>query len=607
MAKLVGKIDGLSRRQCNDLQALSDITTTRGEMVERILAENMLALSLEIKREVACFIDRNGQVLLISVGALNQAPVFELKKKRWQLGYAGVRCVHTHPSGTAKLSDADISALESLHFDEMIAIAPQKDDIAVAVAMLAPVEHSLTNPEILLSENLSWQAFQELPIHQQLLEFEAELVRQKTIVTEHEKERALLVLQPDGRNPSEAAISEEELRELADTAGLEVVCVVSQTLKGNQHKIGSGKLSEIALMVQNKACDVVVFDQTLTPSYNQMLSDRLGVKVIDKPVLILDIFAQRARSKEGKLQVELAQLNYLLPRLTGMGIALSRLGGGVGTRGPGETQLETDRRHIRRRINHINQELKNVKTNRELQRNARLKKRGLQVALVGYTNAGKSTLLNKLVDDHIYAADQLFATLDPTTRRLTLESGEGLLISDTVGFIRDLPPQLLDAFKATLEELQFADVLLHVVDGSKEGVDESIEVVENILMALGLEGKQHILVCNKIDACEELPIFKTALEYEHKCYISCYTGAGIDDLLKLLKEQASGSDVTFAIELPFGGAQGQKLALAHQYGNVLEEEYNENGAVVKIQMPLAEARKYFYEFLPAEYKDEVKW
>lgn len=607
MAKLVGKIDGLSRRQCTDLQALSDIATTRGEMVERILAENMLALSLEIKREVACFIDRNGQVLLISVGALNQAPVFELKKKRWQLGYAGVRCVHTHPSGTAKLSDADISALESLHFDEMIAIAPQKDDIAVAVAMLAPVEHSLTNPEILLSENLSWQAFQELPIHQQLLEFEAELVRQKTIVTEHEKERALLVLQPDGRNPSEAAIAEEELRELADTAGLEVVCVVSQTLKGNQHKIGSGKLSEIALMVQNEACDVIVFDQTLTPSYNQMLSDRLGVKVIDKPVLILDIFAQRARSKEGKLQVELAQLNYLLPRLTGMGTALSRLGGGVGTRGPGETQLETDRRHIRRRINHINQELKNVKTNRELQRNARLKKRGLQVALVGYTNAGKSTLLNKLVDDHIYAADQLFATLDPTTRRLTLESGEELLISDTVGFIRDLPPQLLDAFKATLEELQFADVLLHVVDGSKEGVDESIEVVENILMALGLEGKQHILVCNKIDACEELPIFKTALEYEHKCYISCYTGAGIDDLLKLLKEQASGSDVTFAIELPFSGAQGQKLALAHQYGNVLEEEYNENGAVVKIQMPLAEARKYFYEFLPAEYKDEVKW
>ena len=191
MAKLVGKIDGLSRRQCNDLQALSDFLTTRGELVGRQLAENMLALSLEIKREVACFIDRNGQVLLVSVGALNQAPVFELKKKRWQAGYAGVRCVHTHPSGTAKLSDADLSALESLHFDEMVALAQKEDDIHVAVAMLAPVDHALTNPKVLLAEELSWQSFEAMPIHNQLLSFEVELVRQKTVTTDHEKERAL--------------------------------------------------------------------------------------------------------------------------------------------------------------------------------------------------------------------------------------------------------------------------------------------------------------------------------------------------------------------------------------------------------------------------------
>lgn len=607
MAKLVGKIDGLSRRQCNDLQALSDFLTTRGELVGRQLAENMLALSLEIKREVACFIDRNGQVLLVSVGALNQAPVFELKKKRWQAGYAGVRCVHTHPSGTAKLSDADLSALESLHFDEMVALAQKEDDIHVAVAMLAPVDHALTNPKVLLAEELSWQSFEAMPIHNQLLSFEAELVRQKTVTTDHEKERALLVMQPDARKMNEAAIAEEELKELADTAGLEVVCVVSQALKGNQHKIGSGKLDEIALMVQNEDCDVVVFDQALTPSYNQMLSDRLGVKVIDKTVLILDIFAQRARSKEGKLQVELAQLNYLLPRLTGMGTALSRLGGGVGTRGPGETQLETDRRHIRRRIHHIHQELENVKTSRELQRNARLKRRGLQVALVGYTNAGKSTLLNKLVDDNIYAADQLFATLDPTTRRLTLDSGEELLISDTVGFIRDLPTQLIEAFKATLEELHYADVLLHVVDVSKDGVDESVKVVEDILMSLGLEHKKHILVCNKIDACDELPIFAAALAYQHKCFISCKTGEGIDALLALLKNEASGTDVTFTLTLPFDQYQGQRLALAHEHGQVLEENYTENGAQLKLKMPKAEASKFFYEYLPAEYKDEVKW
>ena len=431
--------------------------------------------------------------------------------------------------------------------------------------------------------------------------------RQITIATSSEKERAILILQPEQRTQHTVEIAEEELRELADTAGLEVAQVVVQVMKGNQHKIGSGKLEEIAMLVQNEAADVVIFDQALTPSYNQMLSDRLGVKVIDKTVLILDIFAQRARSREGKLQVELAQLNYLLPRLIGMGTALSRLGGGVGTRGPGETQLETDRRHIRRRIHHISQELENVKTNRQLQRSARMNHRGLQVALVGYTNAGKSTLLNRLTDENIYAADQLFATLDPTTRRLQLDNGNGILISDTVGFIRDLPTQLLDAFKATLEELQYADVLLHVVDVSKEGIDERILVVEDILMSLGLQEKTHILVCNKIDCCEEMPIFSAALQYQHKCYISCKTGEGIEQLLSELKHLATSESITFVLHLPFDESQGQKMALAHQYGQVLSEQYDENGAVVEVQLPMPDAKKYFWEYLPEEYKNEVKW
>lgn len=607
MAKLVGKIDGLSRRQCNDLQALSEMGMTRGEIVSGELAQAMLAISCEIKREVAVFIDRNGQVLLVSVGRVDQAPVFDLKKKRWQLGYAGVRCVHTHPSGVAKLSDADLSAMQNLHYDCMVALAEQQGAIRAAVAMLAPVERSLSQAEILLDENLSWDEFVTLPIYEQLLEFEAELQRQITIATSSEKERAILILQPEQRTQHTVEIAEEELRELADTAGLEVAQVVVQVMKGNQHKIGSGKLEEIAMLVQNEAADVVIFDQALTPSYNQMLSDRLGVKVIDKTVLILDIFAQRARSREGKLQVELAQLNYLLPRLIGMGTALSRLGGGVGTRGPGETQLETDRRHIRRRIHHISQELENVKTNRQLQRSARMNHRGLQVALVGYTNAGKSTLLNRLTDENIYAADQLFATLDPTTRRLQLDNGNEILISDTVGFIRDLPTQLLDAFKATLEELQYADVLLHVVDVSKEGIDERILVVEDILMSLGLQEKTHILVCNKIDCCEEMPIFSAALQYQHKCYISCKTGEGIEQLLSELKHLATSESITLELHLPFDESQGQKMALAHQYGQVLSEQYDETGAVVEVQLPMPDAKKYFWEYLPEEYKNEVKW
>lgn len=607
MERLAGKIDGLSRRQCDDLRALSVYAVPRGEVISEALAQAMLAISSEIKREVAVFIDRSGQILLVSVGQTDKAPVFDLKRKRWIAGYAGVRCVHTHPSGTAHLSEADISALKSLHYDCMVALAVSHSEIRAAVALLAPVDGALTHAEVLAAEDLSLTAFMKLSVMARVQLFERELTRQPSVATDSEKERAILILQPDQRAQDAVSIAREELEELAETAGLEVVGVVTQVMKGNQHKIGAGKLEEIAMLVQNEAADVVVFDQALTPSYNQMLSDRLGVKVIDKTVLILDIFAQRARSREGKYQVELAQLNYLLPRLTGMGTALSRLGGGVGTRGPGETKLETDRRHIRRRIHHITRELENVKNNRQLQRSARMKQRGLQVALVGYTNAGKSTLLNRLTDENIYAADQLFATLDPTTRRLTLDGGETILISDTVGFIRDLPTQLLDAFKATLEELQYADVLLHVVDVAKDGIDERIRVVEEILMSLGLQEKKHILVCNKIDLCEELPVFSAALHYEQKCFVSCETGQGIESLLHILKKMAQASDVVLEMALPYDAKQGQLVALAHRVGSVLSEDYEDAGVVLKVQMPLAEAKKYFREFLPAESENETKW
>ena len=579
----------------------------RGEVANEELAQAMLAISLEIKREVAVFIDRSGQILMVSVGQVDKAPVFDLKRRRWQSGYAGVRCVHTHPSGTAHFSEADLSALKSLHYDCMVAIAMQGSAVRVAVSLLAPVAEALTDAEILLAEDLSWTNFSKLSVMARVQLFERELERQPSVATESEKERAVLVLQPAQRAQHELDIAKEELEELAATAGLEVVGVIVQIMKGNQHKIGAGKLEEIAMLVQNEAADVVVFDQALTPSYNQMLTDRLNVKVIDKTVLILDIFAQRARSREGKYQVELAQLNYLLPRLTGMGTALSRLGGGVGTRGPGETKLETDRRHIRRRIHHISRELENVKSNRQLQRNARMKQRGLQVALVGYTNAGKSSLLNKLTDDNIYAADQLFATLDPTTRRLILETGETILISDTVGFIRDLPSQLLDAFKATLEELQYADVLLHVVDIAKEGIDERIRVVEEILMSLGLQEKKHILVCNKIDLCDELPVFSSSLHYSQKCFVSCVTGQGLEELLAFLKELAQASDIILEMSLPYNEKQGQLVAQAHRAGHILSEEYGEAGVDLKVQIPLVEARKYFREYLPSEFENETKW
>lgn len=605
MAELIGHTDGLGARVRQTLASFGDVLTPRGEIISDTLAQDVMALSMEINREIALFIDRAGRVQSISVGVIDSAGISLISKKRWQGGYAGVRCIHTHPGGAAYFSQADQSALRMGRYDAMVALAASGGELRAAVAMLEPVDHDLAQAKVRVLENLSWADFSALPFQQWLLESEAQLKRGVGAATDHEKERAILVLQPE--NPEMAEIAEEELRELADTAGLEVVSVISQRQRGKKQHIGSGKIDEIAMLVQNEDADVVVFDQVLTPSANQNLFDRLHTKVIDKTMLILDIFAQRARSREGQLQVELAQLNYRLSRLAGMGNALSRLGGGVGTRGPGETQLETDRRHIRRRIYFIRQELEKVKGSRKLQRASRKSSAGLQVALVGYTNAGKSTLLNALTDDDIYVADQLFATLDPTTRRMPTGGGRDILLSDTVGFIRDLPPQLLDAFKATLEELSDADVLLHVVDISKDGVDERIRVVEDVMSALGLAEKHHVLVCNKIDACEEIPPFSALMHYQEKCYISCVTGEGLAALADLLKKLASASEVTLQLLLPYDARQGQRLAQAHSAGQVVKEDYNEFGAAVTVQLPLSDAKKYFPEFLPDEYKNEMKW
>ncbi len=598
MVKLVGKYNDLSRKNCEKLKALGDIPLSRGEILSETLAQEMLQLSEKIKREVAIFHDRNGYALLVSVGDVDRTAVYDLKKKRWEEGYSGVSCIHTHPNGSAFFSDADISALQSLHYDFMLALAKKNDAILISLAMLKPENGNVSAGHYLMRENMLWHEFNQIPFYTQLLAFESQLERKTIETTENKKERALLVLQPSQGDQHLLSLVEEELRELSDTAGLEVVDVVVQNMRNNQKKIGTGKLEEISMRVQVHAADVVIFDQSLSPSYNQLLSDALGIKVIDKTVLILDIFAQRARSKEGKLQVELAQLNYLLPRLKGMGHALSRLGGGIGTRGPGETKLETDRRHIRNRIHTISNALEAVKANRNLQRSSRSDYQGLHVALLGYTNAGKSSLLNYLSKDNIYVADQLFATLDTTTRQVILPSQNTILLSDTVGFIRELPPQFLDAFKATLEELQYADVLLHVVDISKEGIDERIAMVEEVLDSLSLNEKKIILVCNKVDICEEIPVFSAMTRYSDRCLVSCHTGEGMNTLIELLEKLSSESDTLLQLEVPYNEAQGGVVSKAHQYGQVLKEEYGETGVQLEVKLPLEMAQKYFSEFLP---------
>lgn len=395
-----------------------------------------------------------------------------------------------------------------------------------------------------------------------------------------QKEKAVLVLLPEPRENWQEEELYHELAELARTAGLEVMdCLVQhRNAPDAAYCIGRGKMEELRQLCMMYDADCVIFDRQLSPSQLFNLGQVLDVKVLDKTMLILDIFAQRARSREGKLQVELAQATYLLPRLLGQGMNLSRQGGtskggGVGTRGPGETKLETDRRRIRQRIQIIEQDLKEVRKHRAVQQKSKLRNHLPLVALVGYTNAGKSSLLNSITDEQIYAEDQLFATLDPTTRAFYLPNGSKALLTDTVGFIRDLPPQLIEAFKATLDELHYADLLLHVVDISNPNFDNQLEAVEGILQQLGLEEKPRVYVFNKIDRLEEIPPVSTRLERESCCYISAEQKLNLEGLMHIIESRLM-QNITCRIVLPM--TKGGLLNQAYGAGQVENLEYTED-------------------------------
>ena len=373
----------------------------------------------------------------------------------------------------------------------------------------------------------------------------------------------------------------DELCELAKTAGVEVVgyAVQNRTAPDSATYMGEGKLEELANAIAELGADVVIFDDELSPVQVRNISDKLDIKVLDRTSLILDIFAMRAATKEGKIQVELAQLRYMLPRLTGMGQALSRLGGGIGTRGPGETKLETDRRHIRRRIEFLSDELLEVQKHRDLLRNRRVKDNRTVVALVGYTNVGKSTLLNLLTDADVLAEDKLFATLDPTQRNLTLSDRREIMLVDTVGFIRKLPHHLVKAFKSTLEEAALADVLLHVIDVSNNEYETHISVVENILRELGADGKPTVAVLNKIDLAQD-KIVKNNIESCTKTVrISAKEKTGIDELLEIIEEVVPGQKREVTLKLPYSEA----VLVSKLYENqvVISEEYEADGILVK--------------------------
>ncbi len=391
--------------------------------------------------------------------------------------------------------------------------------------------------------------------------------------------------------------SMEELAALVETAGGEVVVTLIQNRPTPDPRsfIGDGKVAEMKALIAMNNCDLAVFDNELSPSQMRVLSEDLGVKVLDRSGLILDIFAQRARTREGKLQVELAQYQYLLPRLTGMWTHLVRqtASGGsspIGTRGPGETQLETDRRHIRRKIQALQSSLADVRKQRSTQRSLRLKNQLPLIALIGYTNAGKSTLLNTLTDSEIPANDRLFDTLDPTTRRFTLAPGQDVLLSDTVGFIRKLPTHLVEAFKATLEELKYADILLHVIDLSNPEWEDQAEIVDALVRQLGAETTPCIRVFNKCD------LYVGILPHgSDTVCISAKTGEGADVLIQHLMDMLNEGIRESDLILPYSDAG--VLDLLRREAQILSAEYTENGILVKANLS-SELLGRFKKYVP---------
>lgn len=564
-------------------------------MIPWVLAERLAMLTGRINREIAVYINRKGIIVDITIGDSSTVTLPEVEGRRGKARLSGIRCIHTHPNGDGRLSEVDINSLLNLNLDAMIAIgtlnglmvdfyvaipSPYGDKKRAGTEIYGP--YGLVDPEVNGLFKLIYERDSSVLI--------------TTETGRKDKERAIIVgLEMDIGKPlngkSEGERSLDELFELSLTAGLEVLEKVLQRrpVKDAAFYIGRGKIEQLGLMCQAINAGVLVFDDELSGAQIRNIEGVTGAKVIDRTALILDIFAQRARSSEGKLQVELAQLKYRLPRLTGMGGQLSRLGGGIGTRGPGEKKLEVDRRHIRKRISVLENEINQVSKRRKLIREGRSQNAIPVVALAGYTNSGKSTLMNALCKSDVYAENKLFATLDPTTRKLMLPDGRNALLVDTVGFIKKLPHELVEAFKSTLEEVVYADILLHVTDASDEEAEEKIAVAEGILKNLGAFSKPVILVFNKMDLVSEkvrLPFLNSGFPAVET---SAVEGKGLDLLLDVIMKTIPMAEIEVELFAPY--STGWVLPYVHKHGKVVMEEYTGEGINIRANINKDKAEK----------------
>lgn len=604
MREIKGNIKGIRDSVIAELQKLYDMQSP--QLVSQELAVKLADITEYINREISVYITRSGQIIEIAVGdnATVELPSFSGRRGAGRL--SGIRCIHTHPGGNPYLSGVDISALKNNKYDAMVAIGVVSPDFTKSELTFGLITGIDSN------ENYTAECYGPYSIE------DAENINFVNTVSTIERildkqtgtaslqvmsERAILIGMEWGRNDSLWTVDDslEELKQLADTAGATVIkkFIQKRPKPDPAFFIGRGKVQELALYAQQENIDLCIFDDELSPAQQRNIESVMGIRILDRTALILDIFAQRARTNEGKLQVELAQLQYTLPRIMGKGLMLSRLGGGIGTRGPGETKLEVDRRRIRDRIAFIKDQIEKVKAVRSLHRSKRKKNNVFEVSLVGYTNAGKSTLLNTLTNSDIYAKDQLFATLDPTTRQLTLPNKQEIIITDTVGFIQRLPHQLIAAFRSTLEVVTEADLLVHVIDVSHELYKEQAAAVHEVLKEIGAETKPVITVYNKID---KLPpdsklADRLALEEDAVC-ISAAKKLNLETLQQMIETHLKSKAVEVTLCIPY--AETAKAAQLHETANVLEQEYTENGAVMKVILPVEDLEAYNEYILKSE-------
>ncbi len=575
-----GNITGIRESVLAELEKLYDAEFERDQFLPDRLLNILVRFTDQINREMLVYLGRDGAVLEIAIGDIGSIALPELHLRRNLDRLSGFRCIHTHPGGDARLSLVDLQALRLLRFDSMCAVGVQDARCTgVCAAFLGETEYDKLSI-------LTYGPVKPGRIPQQLWMHEiemadarvAEAIAKGGLVEEVEK--AMLI-------STDSEQSLDELAGLAETAG---AIVITRVLQNRQKPdpatyIGSGKAEELSLTCQALEIDLAIFDDELTGAQKRNLENALGVRVIDRTALILDIFAQRAQSAEGKLQVELAQMKYRLPRLTGQGTELSRLGGGIGTRGPGETQLEVDRRRIRKRIDDLERSLKEIKQHRDLRRARREKQGQTVVALVGYTNAGKSTLMNALSGSDVLVEDKLFATLDPVMRNVDLPENRSCLLVDTVGFIRKLPHQLVQAFRSTLEEAIFADLLIVVSDLSSPNYAAQRETVFEVLNDLGATDRPILEVLNKADRVKP----DTVLESADAILVSAKDGTGLETLKAEIAHRIASMRHRAEILIPY--TKGNLLAMIHSSGQVLSEEYLDTGTKVDCLLDMSVYQK----------------